>query len=63
MASRPEPVDLNMALRMEILLLGWIPRQDVEAIVRQQGADGTFYLSQLMETTSLIRAMLDDLTT
>ena len=40
---------------------GWIPLQDVDAIVQQRGPDGTLYFSRLMETTSLMRTMLDDL--
>ena len=61
MASPTEPVDLNRASRQEMLSLGWIPMQDVEAIVQQRGPDGTLYFSRLMETTSLTRTMLDDL--
>ena len=61
MASPTEPVDLNRASRQEMLSLGWIPMQDVEAIVQQRGPDGILYFSRLMETTSLTRTMLDDL--
>ena len=61
MASPTEPVDLNRASRQEMLWLGWIPMQDVEAIVQQHGPDGTLYFSRLMETTSLTRTMLNDL--
>ena len=61
MASPTEPVDLNRASRQEMVSLGWIPLQDVDAIVQQRGPDGTLYFSHLMETTSLTRTMLDDL--
>ena len=61
MASPTEPVDLNRASRQEMLLLGRIPMQNVEAIVQQHGPDGTLYFSRLMETTSLTRTILDDL--
>ena len=61
MASPTEPVDLNRASRQEMVSLGWIPLQDVDAIVQQRGPDGTLYFSRLMETTSLTRTMLDDL--
>ena len=61
MASPTERAYLNRASRQEMLSLGWIPGQDVEAIVQQRGPDGTLYFSRLMETTSLTRTMLDDL--
>ena len=61
MASPTEPVDLNRASRQEMVSLGWIPLQDVDAIVQQRGPDGTLYFSRLIETTSLKRTMLDDL--
>ena len=61
MASPTERVDLNRASRQEMLSLGWVPKQDVEAIVQQRGPDGTLHFSRLIETTSLKCTMLDDL--